>query len=185
MSRASDRAAREVRRRQVAEMYLRGKTIRAIAIDLGVSHGTVGNDVQIVLAEWREERLDDIDALQSAELTRISKLEETYWEAWDRSVTERKRSTTERMTTTEGEGDGDGQVTKRDRAAITKDELLGDARFLAGVQWCIDRRCKILGLDAPERHEILSDPFERLPRAQLEEAAQRADRTLRLVEGHS
>jgi hypothetical protein len=27
----------------------------------------------------------------------------------------------------------------------------GDPRFLAGVQWCIDRRAKMLGLDAPSR----------------------------------
>lgn len=27
----------------------------------------------------------------------------------------------------------------------------GDTKFLAGVQWCIDRRCKLLGLDAPSK----------------------------------
>lgn len=30
----------------------------------------------------------------------------------------------------------------------------GDPRFLQGVQWCIDRRCKLLGLDAPTKQEI-------------------------------
>ena len=33
---------------------------------------------------------------------------------------------------------------------VTKSE----PRYLAGVQVCIDRRCKLLGLDAPEEHAI-------------------------------
>ena len=30
----------------------------------------------------------------------------------------------------------------------------GDPRFLAGVQWCIERRCKIIGIDAPTKSEL-------------------------------
>lgn len=30
-------------------------------------------------------------------------------------------------------------------------ETCGDPRFLAGIQWCIDRRAKLLGLDAPTK----------------------------------
>ena len=37
---------------------------------------------------------------------------------------------------------------------IVKDRLVGDPRFLAGVQWCIDKRCKIMGLDAPQLVEV-------------------------------
>jgi hypothetical protein len=29
-----------------------------------------------------------------------------------------------------------------------------DLRSLQGIQWCIDRRCKLFGLDAPERVQI-------------------------------
>ena len=32
---------------------------------------------------------------------------------------------------------------------IQKWELIGDHRFLEGVQWCINKRCELLGLDAP------------------------------------
>jgi hypothetical protein len=28
--------------------------------------------------------------------------------------------------------------------------MLGSAAYLQGVQWCIQQRCKILGLDAPK-----------------------------------
>jgi len=30
----------------------------------------------------------------------------------------------------------------------------GDPRFLTGVQWCIERRCKILGIDAVIAGEV-------------------------------
>jgi hypothetical protein len=30
----------------------------------------------------------------------------------------------------------------------------GDSRFLGDVQWCIDRRCKLLGIDAPVKQEL-------------------------------
>ena len=32
----------------------------------------------------------------------------------------------------------------------------GDPRFLAGVQWCIGKRCKILGIDAASKVESVS-----------------------------
>ena len=36
-------------------------------------------------------------------------------------------------------------------AAIRKEEQVGDARFLDGVMKCIQKRCEILGLNAPSR----------------------------------
>lgn len=30
----------------------------------------------------------------------------------------------------------------------------GDPRFLAGIQWCIERRCKIMGIDAPTKMDL-------------------------------
>lgn len=30
----------------------------------------------------------------------------------------------------------------------------GDPRFLTGIQWCIERRCKIMGIDAPTKMDL-------------------------------
>lgn len=39
---------------------------------------------------------------------------------------------------------------------ITSQDLeeTGNPRFLQGIQWCIDRRCKLLGLDAPIKNHL-------------------------------
>ena len=153
MPQAVNKLALEERRRRVTELYLRGYTLRTISADVGVSLSQTHKDVQFVIAEWRKERLDDIDAYQTTELSRIAKLEQTYWEAWDRSVGESRRTVTESVTSSALVGGVEDPVQvgpKRNRAQITKEDENGDPRFLAGVQWCIDRRCKILGLDAPQ-----------------------------------
>ena len=153
MPRAPNKAALEDRRQLVAGLYLRAWSMRAIAVEVGIGLGTVSRDIQAVIAEWREQRLDDIDAYQTTELSRIAKLEQTYWEAWDRSVGESRRTVTESVTSSALVGGVEDPVQvgpKRNRAQITKEDENGDPRFLAGVQWCIDRRCKILGLDAPQ-----------------------------------
>jgi hypothetical protein len=49
---------------------------------------------------------------------------------------------TERTQLTSGE---------RLKAWQRQDGQIGDPRFLAGVQWCINKRCEILGLDAPAK----------------------------------
>lgn len=33
---------------------------------------------------------------------------------------------------------------------------MGDPRYLAGVQWCIEIRCKLLGIEAPKRVDVTS-----------------------------
>lgn len=38
----------------------------------------------------------------------------------------------------------------------------GDTKFLAGVQWCIERRCKLLGLDAPSKSITASATLEQM-----------------------
>jgi hypothetical protein len=42
-----------------------------------------------------------------------------------------------------------------DETSITTFERLGNVAFLNTVLACIDRRCKLLGLDAPEKHVSL------------------------------
>lgn len=45
----------------------------------------------------------------------------------------------------------DGDTVK---VAKRSEQRNGNLAYLSGVQWCIDRRCKILGLDAPIKAQI-------------------------------
>lgn len=53
----------------------------------------------------------------------------------------------------------DLEITYRDGWNTSKDEnTVGDPRFLNGIDRCIERRCKLLGLDAPIKHKDVSEP---------------------------
>jgi hypothetical protein len=84
----------------------------------------------------------------------------------------REITTTERTT-----GDGGD----RRRAAIRKEQQYGDPRYMASVQWCIQQRCRILGLNAPTETRLTGRGGGPLVFS-LEEAV-RADRELEEADG--
>ena len=48
--------------------------------------------------------------------------------------------------------DGQGQIVGTKVKEVKRREgQSGNPSFLAGVQWCINKRCEILGLDAPKK----------------------------------
>lgn len=131
----------------IERLYLRGYSFRAIARELEAQHGrrlnpkTVWKEVQRLIDAYRENHALEVDRARAVELARINKLERTYWDAWEKSLLEAKRT----KTSTKSGGDSTAEVQRIER--------LGDPRYLDGVQWCIERRCKLLGVDAPEKHE--------------------------------
>lgn len=136
---------------RIAELHLRGHDQASIAAILGdereysLSRSQVGYDIRKLKAMWLESALVDFDEARAQELARVAHLERTYWEAWERSCEEVAIETT---SAAKGAGGAD-RVSKTKRV----EPGLGDARWLAGVQWCIEKRCQILGLDAPVKSE--------------------------------
>ena len=126
----------------MADLYLQGWLQSEIAEELGLSKATVCRDLQVLQREWLQSALVDFNEAKAQELAKVDRLEREYWAAWERSCEDAER---ERI-----EGNKD-TPTKR---VLTREEQSGDPRFLAGVQWCIERRCKIIGIDAPQRTEI-------------------------------
>jgi len=133
-------------RRRIAEMYLRGALQSDIADELHIDQSTVSRDLKTLQAEWRASALIDINEAKARELARIDELERTYWDAWQRSTEDAE---IQRTRATETAKDG-----KRYEAGTEKRGQVGDPRFLQGVGWCIERRCKLLGIDAPTKQEI-------------------------------
>jgi hypothetical protein len=129
-------------RAEIARLYLRRLTQAEIGARLGLSRQQVGYDLSAVRQEWLQSSLADFNARQAEELARIDDLEGEYRAAWEASQRERQTSTTEQTTADDGE---------RLRASLRKVEQTGDPRYLAGVQWCVEQRCKILGLHAPQK----------------------------------
>lgn len=151
---------RESDRVEIARRYLRGETQSAIGVALGMTQQMVSYDLSIIEKRWQAAAIHDITEAKARELAKIDHLEVTYWEAWERSLEPFKSSTVKARG---GVKDAKPQTAEQ----MTKtEERNGSATYLVGVQWCVDRRCKLLGLDAPvkmdhtisrERAEAMAD----------------------------
>ncbi len=132
-------------RREIARRYLRGDIQADIASDLGINQSTVSRDLAAIQEQWREERVHDINERKNIELARVDELEREYWQAWEKSKEDEQTKKAVKR--------GDKDV----RQEITVKGQVGDASYLRGVQWCIEKRCQILGLDAPKNIDLTSD----------------------------
>jgi hypothetical protein len=133
---------------QITRLYLQGRTQRDIAEVVGVSQGQVNHDLKLIQTRWRESSIMDMNEAKQRELARLDELEREYWAAWEQSKNERTRARQE----SDGKSkDGKPNVV---RATMEREQRDGNPAFLAGVMSCIERRCKLLGLDAPVKSEL-------------------------------
>lgn len=137
------------------ELYLKGYGYRAIAnmieerTSVTITHTTVRKYVKQALAEWKDERLQMLDEQKTLELQKISRLELTYWDEYENSKKEVKK-TKNKQHATPAKKDGNAEMEVRSAyKEVATEERLGDPRYLQGIQWCIEKRCEILGIDAP------------------------------------
>jgi len=127
------------RRKNVAERYLRGQTQWEIARAFEVDQSQVSRDLAWARKQWVASTVCKIDEHKARELAKVDALERTYWEAWVES--KQPKETTE-----------SGKTDKHTRVSLKREQRDGNPAFLAGVQWCIDKRCEILGLNAPVKN---------------------------------
>jgi hypothetical protein len=173
----------EQRRRKVATLYLRGRYQFEIAAELGVDGSTISRDLQAIRDQWRASSLRDFDGLKAKELDRIDALEREYWAAWDahRRAGGRQADDGEVDPADADDHDDTEDADDHDDTGGTDGSAPSPkaAVFLAGVNKCIERRCKILGLDAPtkvapttpdgcnEYNGLTPDALRRLPLDEL------------------
>jgi len=129
----------------VSSLYLRGYTLVQIGSIVGLSHSTVVSDLKELRQYWLESQRWNFNEAMARELTRIDELEREAWAAFRRSCLDVQKVVYEK-----GIGDK-GQPTKKRRKEIVGQ--YGDPRFLNVIKDCIDKRCKLLGLDAPIKVE--------------------------------
>jgi len=135
-------------RRSIADYYLQGWLQVDIADELGIDQSTVSRDLKAIQATWLKSTLIDFSKVKAREIAKIDRLEREYWQAWQESKEEKVTTATEETASKDG---------KRGKAQIRREERSGDPRYLAGVQWCIEKRCKILGLDARQVLDVTTD----------------------------
>ena len=149
----SVRARIEGRRALVSELYLKGLTQAEIARQINVDQSTVSRDLAHIQKAWNEAAIRNLDEVKAQELAKIDALERTYWKAWERSIgtVQVKTIKAKGPRPTGGRNDPAPELAEQ---TIRTEELNGDPRYLQGVMACIERRCKLLGIDAPDKQEI-------------------------------
>ena len=151
----------------VAQLYKRGYSIRAIRaevmrrLDLATySTQTVHKDVQTLLKEWRESRLEDMDDALQLELTRIDDTVQELWEQWEKSKedytrTQRKRKGAPARSGNQDNNSSDGGIRTFSVEEKTQQVImLGNPAYIAEIRQQLAERRKLLGLYAPEKRDI-------------------------------
>lgn len=148
------------RRQRVTELYLKGWSQAAIAIDLNVSQSTVSEDVKYVRRKWEQSAIRNFDELRTRELQKLDFIEREAWGAWERSQKPAQSATVT--------GEGHGQQTRK-----SMKNQIGDPRYMDLVSKCISHRRAITGLDAPlQVADVTPPPPEETPeqrKARLDE----------------
>lgn len=154
------RQAQIVRLDIISELYKRGYSYREIRdevmarLDLSsYSLRTVSKDVNRLLEEWRETRIDNTDLALQLELERLDAIVKEAWAAWEKSKTDYERKKAKQQGVPGNEEDNGIVTVKLEQQ---KEEVIcyGDPRYLDIIHKALIERRKLLGLYAPEKKDI-------------------------------
>lgn len=164
---------------EIARCYLHGMSQMEIAAELDVSQSQISRDLKVLHERWVKSALVDLNEAKARELARIDQLEREYWDAWRVSCGERIDTETEQIA-------GGNGATDRKRVKVKKVKQAGDPEYLAGIQWCIEMRCKILGIYQPGRaaNPLGMIDYNKLTDAQLERIYNGEDPLKVLISGN-
>lgn len=163
MSLPQDRRRRQLKTARldiIAELYKRGYSLRKITEEVKrrlnipkLAVSTTYNDVQTLLKEWRESRIENIDQALQLELERIDDTTAELWEQWDKSKEEAQKTTTTRSGRIKGKGKA-GIETDAVSESRTNVGGLGNPAYIAEIRQQLIERRKLLGLYAPEARQV-------------------------------
>lgn len=149
-------------------LYKRGYSYREMRAEVmarldlkSYSLETVKKDIDSLLAEWRETRIEDLDLALQLELERIDTLIKEAWEAWEKSKESYKRvKNAQKGIPGTPEEDENGNMKPSEVITVemkqNTEEVVcyGDPRYLDVINRLLIERRKLLGLYSPDKHEI-------------------------------
>lgn len=166
MSKPQDKKRQQVKLARleiVATLYKRGWSIRKIQSEVmkrlalkTYSIATVHSDIHTLLDEWRENRIEDMDAALQLELERIDDTVRELWEQWEKSKTDYTK-TARKQKGSPARDNQTGQTSIRTyQTERTETEVirLGDPSYISEIRMQLAERRKLLGLYAPEKKDI-------------------------------
>lgn len=130
------------RRLKAWELYIRGESPNQISQLLSVDPETTKMDLKALPKEW-EDKIRTLDEQRLIELNRLEAIEGELWQAWEKSKLDKEVRT--EVTMTGGQSGGGSS------SSVQVSGQVGDVRFLTEALKCMDRRARLLGLDAPTK----------------------------------
>lgn len=143
---------------RVADMRAKGFSEKDICTRLSLTKLAYCRAVSEVSKRWVACQVRDTESMVATELAKIDAVEQ---EAWAGLRASQKALIKTRVEESESPGkeDEDGNLlppVKTLRKSKARNRRDGDPRWLDLVLRCSDRRCALLGLDAPKKHAFTS-----------------------------
>ncbi len=135
----------------IARLYVQGQSQQQIADALGnkVSRRQIGKDLQVIRQRWVDSQVKDFGTIQAVQLAKLDLAEARAWDGFERS-----QQDSIKITTKSGRGNGDDGWPLPDEITTHREGQAGDPAFLKIILDCVEKRCKIFGLFAPEKHAM-------------------------------
>ena len=140
------------RRNRVLEAYRDGLRLYEIAEAESVSRVTIWSDLRWVHEQLISRSVGAFEQRMVRELQTLAWIENEATEAWEQS----KLYAQATKVTSEKVLDADRQLvgTEKVKTQAVRKGQCGDPRFLSQIADCVDKRCKLFGLYAPEKKDI-------------------------------
>lgn len=166
MSKAQDKKRIQLRLARleiVAQLYKRGYSVRKIQSEVmkrleleTYSIATVHKDIHTLLDEWRENRIEDMDAALQLELERIDDTVRELWEQWEKSKTDYTKTARKQKGSPARDNQTGATAIRTYQTERTETEVirLGDPSYISEIRQQLAERRKLLGLYAPEKKDL-------------------------------
>jgi hypothetical protein len=123
---------------------------------------TVHDDIQTLLKEWRENRLENIDYALQLELERIDDTVRELWVQWEKSKQDYTKTSNKRKgAPVRDKNTGETPIkTYQQEQTATEIVGLGDTSYIAEIRQQLVERRKLLGLYAPEQKNFKLQEYD-------------------------
>ena len=146
----------------VSELYKKGWSMQRIADEVKArmnttcSTRTVYNDIQDLLKEWRETRIQDTDDRLQLELERIDDCIAELWNQWEKSKENWLKEYNKRVGVPGGSDESNSGKIQTIKLENYQEEQvgLGNTAYIAEIRQQLMERRKLLGLYAATKTEV-------------------------------
>lgn len=143
----------------LTDFIVRGMTLEQMADKLAEVRGyrlhftTINREVRLITDEYKKRNDDLLDRHRQRQLMRLDAQEQEAWRAWEKSKEDAVTRQGERIS---GQAGQNGAAAAREKSLVKQSGRVGNAEFLRVMLSIAERRCKLLGLDAPAKNVVMN-----------------------------